>query len=103
MAHDLRKALTFHRLNEKEVEGEMSAEQMRRLVDEHIDGFDALRVSGSDRVAVRDNVLDEFRRAERAVLSNARALTEGVGQRRADRTETDDRHLIVDGIRHSGN
>ena len=44
----------------------------------HLPDFSALHVSGAMPTALRERVMKEFRSAPRAVMSNARCLTEGV-------------------------
>ena len=44
----------------------------------HLPEFDALHVSGAMPTAHRERLMQEFRRIERGVMSNARCLTEGV-------------------------
>jgi len=44
----------------------------------HLPEFDALHVSGTMPTAHRERLMQEFRRIDRGVMSNARCLTEGV-------------------------
>jgi len=44
----------------------------------HLPEFDALHVSGAMPTAHREKLMQEFRRIDRGVMSNARCLTEGV-------------------------
>lgn len=44
----------------------------------HLDGFKTLHVSGAMRTSEREDHMKAFRQAEKAVMSNARCLTEGV-------------------------
>jgi len=44
----------------------------------HLGGFKTLHVSGAMPTSRRDDIMTEFRQAKRAVISNARCLTEGV-------------------------
>jgi superfamily II DNA or RNA helicase len=44
----------------------------------HLPEFDALHVSGAMPTAHREKMMQEFRRIDRGVMSNARCLTEGV-------------------------
>ena len=44
----------------------------------HIHDLRCFHVNGSQTTAVRDRLISEFRQAERAIVSNARCLTEGV-------------------------
>jgi len=44
----------------------------------HLQGFQTYHVNGAMRAADRDNLMQEFRDVTKAVMSNARCLTEGV-------------------------
>jgi len=44
----------------------------------HLPGFETFHVNGTMRTAERDSMLQAFRHAPRALISNARCLTEGV-------------------------
>lgn len=44
----------------------------------HLPGFETFHVNGTMRTAERDSLLQAFRHAPRALISNARCLTEGV-------------------------
>ena len=44
----------------------------------YLKGFVSLHVNGEMSTSVRDNLLKEFKESERAIISNARCLTEGV-------------------------
>jgi superfamily II DNA or RNA helicase len=44
----------------------------------HLSGFDAFHVNGAMPTSERENVMNEFRAASNAVISNAKCLTEGV-------------------------
>ena len=44
----------------------------------HLDGFKTFHVCGKMPTSQRDNIMTAFRQAEKAVISNARCLTEGV-------------------------
>jgi superfamily II DNA or RNA helicase len=44
----------------------------------HLSGFDAFHVNGSMPTSERENIMTGFRAASRAVISNAKCLTEGV-------------------------
>ena len=44
----------------------------------HLSGFDAFHVNGSMPTSERENIMTEFRSASKAVISNAKCLTEGV-------------------------
>lgn len=45
---------------------------------QHLDGFQALHVSGAMSTSEREGQINAFRQAQKAVISNARCLTEGV-------------------------
>ena len=73
--HDLRRVFTFHR----------SVEAARAFTSEgaegvstHLPEFQTFHVNGKMTTALRDIVIGEFKSADRAVISNARCLTEGV-------------------------
>jgi superfamily II DNA or RNA helicase len=44
----------------------------------HLSGFDAFHVNGAMPTSERENIMTEFRAAPKAVISNAKCLTEGV-------------------------
>ena len=44
----------------------------------HLPGFDAFHVNGAMPTSERENIMTEFRAASKAVISNAKCLTEGV-------------------------
>ncbi len=74
-AHDLKKVFSFHRdvKSAADFTGETASS-----VRTHMPTFETLHVSGAMPTARREKHVQAFREAERAVLSNARCLTEGV-------------------------
>ena len=78
-----RKALTFHRLNGKDGEwndAELTAASMESLAKTCMDNteFEVLRISGAYNADKRMKIMRKYDEAERAILTNARALSEGV-------------------------
>jgi predicted helicase len=73
--HDLRKVFSFHRsvASAKDFTGETSSS-----IKNHLPSYETLHVNGAMRTAYREKVMQAFRDADRAVISNARCLTEGV-------------------------
>lgn len=74
-AHDLRKVFSFHGTVKSAADFTGDGASSVRV---HLPSFDALHVSGAMPTARREKVMQAFREAERAVMSNARCLTEGV-------------------------
>ncbi|MDA0799733.1 MAG: Helicase associated domain protein, partial [Chloroflexi bacterium] len=74
-AHDLTRVFTFHR-NVKAAQSFTS--EGPEGIGNHLPDFASFHVNGTMPTARRDAVLNEFRNARRAVISNARCLTEGV-------------------------
>ncbi len=74
-AHDLKKVFSFHAsvAAARDFTGDGASS-----VREHMPAFETLHVSGAMPTAYRERVMQGFRQAERAVISNARCLTEGV-------------------------
>jgi len=74
-AYDLRKVFSFHAsvASARDFTGDGASS-----VREHMPAFETLHVSGAMPTAYRERVMQGFRQAERAVISNARCLTEGV-------------------------
>jgi superfamily II DNA or RNA helicase len=73
--HGVRKIFTFHsRIAAAESFTSARAEGIR----EQLPGFDCFFVKGAMPAAYREKLLREFAAADRAVMSNARCLTEGV-------------------------
>jgi superfamily II DNA or RNA helicase len=73
--HGVGKIFTFHRsvASAAAFTGEGS-----EGIGNHLSGFDAFHVNGSMPTSQRENIMTEFRAAPRAVISNAKCLTEGV-------------------------
>ncbi|WP_433988831.1 hypothetical protein SuNHUV7_26050 (plasmid) [Pseudoseohaeicola sp. NH-UV-7] len=73
--HDLRKVFSFHSsvASAKDFTGETASG-----IKTHMPDYQALHVNGAMRTAARETVMGAFRSADRAVISNARCLTEGV-------------------------
>jgi predicted helicase len=73
--HRLKKIFTFHRhvASARSFTGDGS-----EGIGTHLPGFAALHVNGVMSTAVRDGLMTEFKAARRAVMSNARCLTEGI-------------------------
>ena len=73
--HDVKKIFTFHRTV-------ASAKSFTRPgsegISNHLPNFEGYHVSGVMPTAKRDQFMTAFRKAENAVMSNARCLTEGV-------------------------
>jgi predicted helicase len=84
--HGVRKIFTFHRsvASAKSFVTPVAAVCDRRMsssgegVGNHLPDFACFHVNGTMPTAERDNLMDEFRAAPKAVMSNARCLTEGV-------------------------
>jgi predicted helicase len=73
--YDLKKGFTFHATIARAkdfVDGE------RLGVQTFLPDYKALHVSGGMRTSDRDRIMDEFKGAERGVVSNSRCLNEGV-------------------------
>jgi predicted helicase len=73
--HDLRKVFSFHSnvASAKDFTGKKASG-----IKTHMPDYQALHVNGAMRTAAREMVMREFRDADRAIISNARCLTEGV-------------------------
>ena len=72
---DVSKIITFHsRVRTAQAFVEASSRGIAR----HISGFSVLHVNGEQTASVRDDALDAFRNAGKALIANARCLTEGV-------------------------
>lgn len=73
--HQLKKIFTFHRnvASARSFTGEGS-----ERIGTHLPEFAALHVNGAMSTAARDGLMTEFKAARRAVMSNARCLTEGI-------------------------
>ena len=74
-AHDLKKIFSFHRsvASAKDFTGD-TASSIRT----HLPDYETYHVNGEMRTASRERAMRAFREAERAIMSNARCLTEGV-------------------------
>lgn len=73
--YSLRKVFSFH--------GSISAARdftndSPSSVSQHLPGFEVMHVSGAMPTAQREGIMQSFRRADRALVANARCLTEGV-------------------------
>ena len=78
-----KKVLTFHRLNGEKGKSnarELTAASMKILAEKHMSDtdFEVLQIRGDDSTEDKERTLKAFRQAPRALLTNARALTEGV-------------------------
>jgi superfamily II DNA or RNA helicase len=73
--HGVSKIFTFHR-------SVASAAAFTRDgpegIGNHLSGFDAFHVNGAMPTSERENIMTEFRAVSKAVISNAKCLTEGV-------------------------
>lgn len=74
-AHDLKKVFSFHAnvASARDFTGDSASS-----VAEHMPAYQVLHVNGAMPTAHRERVMQAFRQAGRAVISNARCLTEGV-------------------------
>ena len=69
------KIITFHsRVRTAQAFVEVSPHGIAR----HINDFSVFHVNGKQPASVRDDTLDAFRGADKALIANARCLTEGV-------------------------
>jgi superfamily II DNA or RNA helicase/biotin operon repressor len=73
--HPIRKVFTFHRTVASAASFTAAGAEG---IQTHLKQFDAFHVSGSMSSASRERVMDEFRAAPKALMSNARCLTEGI-------------------------
>jgi predicted helicase len=73
--HDLKKVFSFHRsvASAKDFTGDTASS-----IKTHLTNYQTLHVNGSMPTARREKVMQAFKDADRAVISNARCLTEGV-------------------------
>ncbi len=69
--YDLKHSVTFHARVRY-------AENFKKIHKEISNKTDSFVVSGEDSMSVRNQILNSFRKSDRAVISNARCLTEGV-------------------------
>jgi superfamily II DNA or RNA helicase len=73
--HDLKKVFSFHRnvASARDFTGDTASS-----ITAHLPDFEAYHVNGGMRTARREKEMRAFREAHRAIMSNARCLTEGV-------------------------
>jgi superfamily II DNA/RNA helicase len=73
--HEVSKIITFHRsiASAASFTGPGS-----EGIHNHLSGFETFHVNGTISTSERESIMDEFRTAPKAVVSNARCLTEGV-------------------------
>ena len=74
-AHDLKKVFSFHRKvdSARDFTGDSSSS-----IKSHLLGYSAYHVNGEMPTTKREKLMQAFREADRAIMSNARCLTEGV-------------------------
>ena len=72
---DASKIITFH---SRVRTAQAFVEASPRGIARHINGFSVFHVNGEQPASVRDDTLDAFRDADKALIANARCLTEGV-------------------------
>jgi len=73
--HGVSKIFTFHR---SVASAAAFTSDGAEGIGNHLSGFDAFHVNGSMPTSERENIMAEFRAASKAVISNAKCLTEGV-------------------------
>jgi superfamily II DNA or RNA helicase len=73
--HGVRKIFTFHR---SVVSAAAFTSGGSEGIGNHLSRFDAFHVNGAMPTSERENIMTEFRMASKAVISNAKCLTEGV-------------------------
>lgn len=73
--HGVGKIFTFHR---SVASAAAFTSDGSEGIGNHLFGFDAFHVNGSMPTSERENIMTEFRTASKAVISNAKCLTEGV-------------------------
>jgi predicted helicase len=73
--HDVSKIFSFHR---SVASAAAFTSDGSEGIGNHLSGFDAFHVNGSMPTSERENIMTEFRGASKAVISNAKCLTEGV-------------------------
>ncbi|MBT8460602.1 MAG: Helicase associated domain protein [Boseongicola sp.] len=73
--HELSKVFSFHSsvASAKDFTGDTASG-----IKTHMPAYHALHINGAMRTAAREQIMREFREADRAIISNARCLTEGV-------------------------
>src|SRR5439155_9919532 len=73
--HGVSKIFTFHR---SVASAAAFTSGCPEGIGNHLSGFDAYHVNGAMPTSERENIMTEFRAASKAVISNAKCLTEGV-------------------------
>ena len=73
--HRLKKIFTFHR---NVASARSFTSEGSEWIGTHLPDFAALHINGAMSTAARDGLMTEFKAARRAVMSNARCLTEGI-------------------------
>ncbi len=73
--HDLRKVFSFHR---SVASAKDFTDQTASSIKTHLPSYETLHVNGAMPTAHREKVMQAFKEADRAIISNARCLTEGV-------------------------
>jgi superfamily II DNA or RNA helicase len=73
--HPIRKIFTFHRTVDSAASFTADGAEG---IQNHLKQFGAFHVRGSMPTAARERLMDEFRAAPQALMSNARCLTEGI-------------------------
>src|SRR6266513_1858171 len=73
--HGVGKIFTFHR---SVASAAAFTSNGSRGIGNHLSGFDAFHVNGAMPTSERENIMTEFRAVSKAVISNAKCLTEGV-------------------------
>jgi superfamily II DNA or RNA helicase len=73
--HDLKKIFSFHRsvASARDFTGDTTSS-----ITAHLPNYSAYHVNGQMKTALREKEMQAFREADRAIMSNARCLTEGV-------------------------
>lgn len=72
---NVRKIFTFHR---SVASAAAFTSDGSEGISNHLSGFRAFHVNGAMATSARENIMTEFRSASKAVISNAKCLTEGV-------------------------
>lgn len=73
--YNLKKLITFHGSIQ---EASDFIQLNNPSIEDYLPGFKFLHVNGSMSSFERNKIMDEFKRSEKAIISNARCLTEGV-------------------------
>ena len=88
------KVITFH---SRVALAQEFASAESKGISQHLNGFETLHVNGSQSTADRESLLREFRSEKKALITNARCLTEGVDVPAVDMVAfIDPRHSKVD-------